>query len=456
MCKPANFTEVSSHGVKVICQRGHVTVPELRSDRNSKKIKVEYIRLKSFSPNPQTPIFFLAGGPGQGSTHQAENPNYLSYWSTFLKDRDVILIDQRGIGKLKMWYAELNWPREDIFVSEGAALDHVSNLAKQAAQAFTKRGINLNGYNSKENAKDIDLIRNVLGYEKIIPFGFSYGTHLGLSYLKYFSDRVEKSILIGVEGLDETFKMPLDLDVQFDKINDLMKSDSLLTSKIPDLKVLYQRVAEKLHKNPIELEIQTPVKLKRKVLVGKFGLDFILKRDMGDARDIITIPKLLYNIDQDDYSTLQWFVEKRYKEFLAIPAMMLSMDLSSGGSKERIQRIKDQEKESLFGKVNNFPFLDIHTFWPVNDLGEEFRSPVQSSKPVLLLSGDLDINTPAYQAEKVSKNLDNSTHLVVKNAGHEQIMFHWDAPKTINDFLKNKDVIEAELSYPPLKFKTVK
>ena len=456
MHKPASFKGISSKGVEIDCNRGYVTVSEVRDNPDSRKIKVEYVRLKSFSESAKTPIFFLAGGPGQGSTFQSEHPNYLQYWTTFLEDRDVVLIDQRGIGKLNMWYGELNWPREDLFVSHKAALDHVTNLARNAAKKFDKRGIDLNGYNSKENAHDIDTVRDALGYEKIIPFGFSYGTHLGLSYLKYHEDRVEKSILLGVEGLDETFKMPLDLDVQFEKINQMVKLDSNISSVIPDFKVLYESVANKLQTNPIELEIKTPLKLKRKVQVGKFGLDFILKRDMGDASDIPSFPKLLCDLDHGDYELLKWYVEKRYKEFLAVPAMMVSMDLSSGGSTHRIDLVKEQEAVSMFGSVNNFPFLDLHQVWPVNDLGEDFRKPVEASVPVLLLSGDLDINTPSHQAERVSQSLTNSIHLVVKNAGHEQIMFEWETMKTMKEFLQGKDVGSKELAYPPIKFKSIK
>jgi len=455
MHKPSRFTAISAKGTEIACERGYVTVPEVRTNPKARKIKVEYVRLKSFSADPKVPIFYLAGGPGQGSTFQAEHPNYLQYWTSFLEERDVVLIDQRGIGKLKMWYGELQWPREDIMVSDTAALDHISNLARNAVKAFDRRGIDLNGYNSVENAHDIDTVREVLGYDKIIPFGFSYGAHLALSYLKYHSDRVEKSILIGVEGLDETFKMPLDLDGHFAKINQMVKLDSNISTTIPDLTALYIKVAGKLQANPIELEIKTPIKLNTKVKIGKFGLDFILKRDMGDASDIPILPKLLHTIDQGEYSLLKRFVEKRYKEFLAIPAMMLSMDLSSGGSVDRVNKVRAQEEESIFGKVNNFPFLDIHQFWPVKDLGEEFREPVKSSIPVLLLSGDLDINTPAYQAERVSQQLDNATHLVVKNAGHEQIMFEWDTMKTMHEFLQGKDVSNRELAYPLIKFKSL-
>ena len=283
----------------------------------------------------------------------------------------------------------------------------------------------------------------------------SYGTHLGQSYLKYHEDRVESAILVGVEGLDQTFKMPLDLDAQFDRINSLIQKDTALSKAIPDLRKLYQRVVAKLSEQPVEVEITTPIKLKRKVRVGKFGLDFILKRDMGDANDIPVLPKMLYQIDNGDYSMLKWFVEKRYKRFLAIPGMNFSMDISSGGDQQRIATIRKQEGESLFGKVSNFPYLDLYGNWPVNDLGKDFRHPVESSLPVLLLSGELDINTPAHQGEEVSQHLSNSTHLIVKNAGHEQIMFEWGAMKAMKEFLNGKNVSKAELAYPPIKFKSL-
>lgn len=455
MYKPLAFTGVGAKGNAFECKRGYISVPEVRNNPNSNSIEIEYIRIKSKSQNPQTPIFYLAGGPGQGATSQATNPGYLNYWSSFLEDRDVVLIDQRGIGKLKMWYAQLKWPNEDLFVSQEAATDHMNVMVEKSLKAFNRRGIDLNGYNTVESAHDVDAIRAKLGYDKIIPMGFSYGSHLGLSYLKYHGDKVERAILIGVEGLDETFKMPLDLDKQFDKLNELIQTDSILSQAIPDLTELYKRVVKKLEAQPLTVEIDTPIKLKRKVKVGKFGLDFILKRDMGDTNDIPILPKMLTQIEEGDYSILTRYVEKRYKRFLAIPAMNLSMDISSGGSQQRIESIREQEGVSLFGKINNFPHLDLHGVWPVKDLGEDFRAPLETNVPVLLLTGDLDINTPTYQAAEIAKQLANSTHLNVENAGHEQIMYFWDSMKTMMDFMNGQDVSDVELRLRPIRFNSL-
>lgn len=454
--EPKQFTGIDRNGNEYFCERGFIKVPELRTDPNSRDIKVEYVKINSSSKNPKTPIFYLAGGPGQGATGQSENKNSLSYWSSFLEDRDVVLIDQRGIGKINMLYAQLKWPNDSLFISESAAQRHIAGLATKAIKAFENRGINLNGYNSIENAHDIDAIRVSLGYEKIIPFGFSYGTHLGQSYLKYHEDKVERAILIGVEGLGETFKMPLNLDLQMDKLNKLIQADSMLAPSIPDFTLLYQKVAKQLSLEPIELEIETPIKLTRKIKIGKFGLDHILRRDMGDARDIPYLPKLLLEMEKGEYESLEFYAQKRYREFLAVPAMTMSMDLASGGSEERINRIRSQEKQSMFGNISNFPFLDLHGVWPVEDLGETFRSPPTSYVPVLLLSGDLDINTPAYQADTLAQYLSNSTHLVVKNSGHEQIMYLWDAIKTMIAFMNGENVSSVELGYEKIEFKLPK
>ena len=456
MHKPSTFEAVSASGIMINCERGYITVPEVRDNPKSRKIKVEYVRLKSFKESNESPIFYLAGGPGNDATSQSENENYLEYWSPFLKSRDVVLIDQRGVGKLKLWWINLGWPPRDAFVSADIAIDHFVTMGKKAAAAFKRRGIDLNGYNSIESAHDIDTARDKLGYDKVIPFGFSYGTHLGQSYIKYHEDRVDKTILIGVEGLDHTYKMPSDLDAQLYKIADLVKADSSLNQKIPDFIDLYSRASNRLMANPIEIKITTPIKTTRSVRIGKYGLDYILKRDLGDAGDIPYFPRLLHSIAEGDGSALQWYVEKRFKELMGIPGMMVAMDLASNASSVRKTNILKEEKESMLGRVANAPFFELHEAIPVNDLGDTFRAPLQSEVPALLLSGSLDINTPAYQAEEVLKGLPNATHLIVENAGHEQIQFHWDMSETILDFINGKDVSDVDMAYPAIKFKSIK
>jgi hypothetical protein len=56
--------------------------------------------------------------------------------------------------------------------------------------------------------------------------------------------------------------------------------------------------------------------------------------------------------------------------------------------------------------------------WPVRDLGAEFRSPVVSDVPVLLISGERDPATPASNGERVARTLKRSRRVVVADAAH--------------------------------------
>ena len=68
------------------------------------------------------------------------------------------------------------------------------------------------------------------------------------------------------------------------------------------------------------------------------------------------------------------------------------------------------------------------------------------------MSGTLDSNTPLYQAEEVRWGFSNSSHIIIDNAGYEQILTHPKAIPIIIRFLKGEDVNDVALCYPRLEF----
>ena len=87
--------------------------------------------------------------------------------------------------------------------------------------------------------------------------------------------------------------------------------------------------------------------------------------------------------------------------------------------------------------------------------GEEsaFRAPLESPVRALILSGELDFNTPPEQGEELRRGMRNATHLVVENAGHEQTFQQFEAgTRAVVDFLAGKDVKGRRLQYAPLRF----
>jgi pimeloyl-ACP methyl ester carboxylesterase len=58
--------------------------------------------------------------------------------------------------------------------------------------------------------------------------------------------------------------------------------------------------------------------------------------------------------------------------------------------------------------------------WPVGTIHEDFKQPVESDVPVLLLSGEADPITPPLYGDQVAAYLQNALHIVNPGQAHIQ------------------------------------
>ena len=79
---------------------------------------------------------------------------------------------------------------------------------------------------------------------------------------------------------------------------------------------------------------------------------------------------------------------------------------------------------------------------PIDD---EFKVPLATNLPVLLLSGDADPITPPRYADLAAVDLENATHLIGKHQGHGQIAVGC-TPRLFADFIESADLesLDAE------------
>jgi pimeloyl-ACP methyl ester carboxylesterase len=231
--------------------------------------------------------------------------------------------------------------------------------------------------------------------------------------------------------------------------------DPALGPKIPDLVGTLKRILDRLEKEPIAVSImdrrtRQPVVVK----LGKFAFQVILMMDLGDTNDLPVFPALIYTIDKGDYSILAQFVEKRFNQFGGgVSLMSFMMDASSGATRDRHEQILRESKEALLDNAMNFPFPEVGHALGNPDLGDTYRSPIVTDVPTLFISGELDNNTPPFQADEVRKSFKQSSHLVVENAGHESMLVEPAVQQAIVDFLLGKDVSGVKLAAPPLRFR---
>jgi pimeloyl-ACP methyl ester carboxylesterase len=372
---------------------------------------------------------------------------------------DVILLDQRGVGRSKPNLSRLaaeSLPL-DVFADSDVALRAFSERTAAAAAYFRGQGFDIQAYNTKESAHDIDDLRKALGVEKLNLVGFSYGTHLGLACIRYHGANLNRVVLIGTEGPDHTNKLPSTSDASLKRLAKLAASAPELKGKVPDLVGMLREVLTRLEKEPVTVQItdqrtRKPVDVK----VGKSGLQFLIMRDLGDTNDLPIFPAWFYTMYQGDYSILSKFVEKRYNQFGAgISLMTVVMDASSGTTRQRAAKIEAEAKTALLGNMVNFPFPGVDEVVGNPDLGDEFRSPISTTVPTLFFSGSLDNNTPPFQADEVRRTFRQSTHIVVENAGHESMFVDARVQQAIVEYLRGGDVSKTKIALPPLKFNEI-
>ena len=82
--------------------------------------------------------------------------------------------------------------------------------------------------------------------------------------------------------------------------------------------------------------------------------------------------------------------------------------------------------------------------WPSGARDEDFKLPVVSDKPVLLLSGDSDPITPPTYAERVVKGgLTNSKHVIGRDQGHGLVAVGC-VPRVLRAFLEHPEPAELD------------
>jgi pimeloyl-ACP methyl ester carboxylesterase len=91
--------------------------------------------------------------------------------------------------------------------------------------------------------------------------------------------------------------------------------------------------------------------------------------------------------------------------------------------------------------------------WAAQDLGDDFRAPVTSTAPVLILVGDLDPRTPIENGREIVRTLPNGRLVVVENSSHQFDVFGSVPIRTVlGQFLSGAAITATPLTLPPLPF----
>ncbi|MCW2508680.1 MAG: Alpha/beta hydrolase [Modestobacter sp.] len=140
------------------------------------------------------------GGPGQSATDAAIQ-SALTLPTDVLGRFDIVGVDPRGVGLSTPVECISDKQKDDLFAADPRATDaaslaadfgRVDAVADACAQKYKAA---LGAFNTVDTARDMDLVRQSLGDEKLTYLGYSYGTTLGSTYAELFPDKVRALVL---------------------------------------------------------------------------------------------------------------------------------------------------------------------------------------------------------------------------------------------------------------------
>lgn len=159
---------------------GMVTVPLDWNDAdNTETIKLATLHIPSTgSDAPLGTLLSNPGGPGHGGISLAYGLTVVPAFAEILENYDILGFDPRGMGR--------STPLGCEAVSSIRELN-LANCAEEEPLAATM--------GTSQVARDMELLRSLMGDNELNYLGYSYGTMLGATYATLFPERLGRVVL---------------------------------------------------------------------------------------------------------------------------------------------------------------------------------------------------------------------------------------------------------------------
>jgi pimeloyl-ACP methyl ester carboxylesterase len=394
-------------GTPIVVDEGTFHVPADRDAVGDATLRLSYVRVPTTAISPGAPIVFLAGGPGDAATRA------IAGMPTALLDElraiaDVIAFDQRGTGRSE--------PRNPVCPPGGLEprdrvpvpselLDVLTVRVTECLARAAAAGVFVQGLTTAQSADDLEALRRVLNVPRLSLLAGSYGTHLALAMVRQHPTSVDRLVLLGVEGPDDTFKLPSRVDSVIATI-----AAARRPSLVEEIRALRARFAA----SPATFTFPAG----QVMVLGEWDLQRWIAESLDTRREIDALLAALPAIRDGEYSVLaQSALRARMPRPLNL--MNLAMNCASYATADRLDRIAREAPTSLLGAAMDFPVPALCRVPGLPRLPDAFRAPVQGTHRVLLVSGTFDARTPPVNAHLVAAGFPNHESLVLDHVSHD-------------------------------------
>lgn len=404
-CDPAAFPE------GLLC--GTLEVPENRDDPGSSTIALSVVVVPALEASDSPPLFDLEGGPGDSAVDLAAM--YARELPQYRRDRDVVLVDPRGVGRSgRLYCPELDDPEATL--QPRFSLAAVERCRNRLAEEH-----DLTRYGTTDTVRDLDAVRAWLGYDRVHVLGFSYGTLVAQEWARLYPESIATMTLWG--PVPPTFQRPRfygrDGDRALRRLFDLCARRPACAARYPRLWEDVQQVLTRLESAPVELDWT----------IGEETYTWHLDRaafgeslwpSLFNPSRARGIPRAVHAAARGDFAPFAELVRNEdgsVTGFDSTEALYLSVTCAE----ETLTYSSSDGGRYVLGLGRERRQREACRRWPARRTRQGFNDPLVSDIPTLIVVGDLDPVTPPRWAAMTVNHLSHGRVLVVPEMAHSSI-----------------------------------
>lgn len=404
-------------GIKARC--GTMLRPENPADPASPDIELRVAIVPALNLTPATdPVVPLAGGPGQGAVQF-----YSAYAAAFepaRRNRDILLVDQRGTGESSLMDCPID---DEILEGEYTTEETVRFIETCLVQLPHDPAF----FTTSVAVTDLEAVRKALGYDALNLYGVSYGTRVAQHFARRYPESTRSIVLDGVVPPQIALGPEIATESQraIDKILARCAIDESCNERFPDIGDAFSALVARLRDEPLLVTVPHPSTGRAEEMnfgVAEFAAAVRLLAYHPNT--IALLPLMINEAANGNFVPLAsqyQMTALALAESLALGmhnAVMCNEDIPFY---DKTTIDYDGLEASYMGTFQLEALEAICSVWPEGPIDPEFKVPLATDLPVLLLSGDADPITPPGYAELAMVDLGNARHLVGEQQGHGQI-----------------------------------
>jgi len=417
-------------GIKARC--GVLVRPEdpARPDGATIELRVAIVDALTLEPEPD-PFVPIAGGPGQSTIRF-----YAAYAQAFeavRRERDIVLMDQRGTGDSALLACDID---EDIIEGRYSREQTID----VAGQCLADLPHDPRYFTTSVAVQDLEALRLALGAPAFNVYGISYGSRVAQHFLRRYPASARTVIIDGVAAPQVALGPGIAIEAQnaLDAIFARCAEDEACHTRFPTIRADFAALRASLADTPVTVSLPHPTTgMMEHLDFGTDEMSAALRLLSYNPATVALMPLLIDEAAKGDFQPLAaqyLMIADSMADALAIGMHNAVVCTEDSPYFEGEAVSVDELEATYIGPLQLDSLQAICSVWPKGVLDDDFKEPVATDRPVLLLSGEADPITPPAYADLAAVDMKNALLVTGRKQGHGQAVIGC-MPDIIGEFV---------------------